>query len=111
MKKLISVTLSLFIIFYTTSCKSRKGDHIQILDEAKQIQKLLINSQINNKSELQSLVKTVNKNAMPRWEISDKTGILVESIKHYRDYKNPGSHKTFTYAITDRYDFVLLDKK
>lgn len=95
------------IIFSTVSCKSRKGEHVQIFAEAKQIQTSLEKSGKINKEELQKQIDRVETDKIRRWKISTKKSILIESIKSYRDYRNPSEKIKFIYSINDDLDIVL----
>ena len=91
----------------SVSCKSKKGKHVQMLAEAKQIQKSLIKSGVKTKEELQKEIDRVEVDKKPRWKISTRKKILVESIESYRSYKNPSENRKYRYEISNEFDIIL----
>ncbi|MFD2257163.1 hypothetical protein ACFSSA_10775 [Luteolibacter algae] len=107
----ISCLLLLVTSFiFAVSCKSRKGEHVQIFAEAKQLQNSLRGTGIVTREELLTQIDRVEVDGIRRWKISMRKNILIESIKAYRDYRNPSEMEKFIYSINRDFDIVLINK-
>lgn len=106
----VCIFLVCSLVFSSINCKSRKGEHVQIFAEAKQIQSSLKKSGIITKDELQNQIDQIEIDGFNRWKISSKKNILIESLSSYRDYKNPSYNKKFIYEISKNFDILLLNR-